>query len=253
MFQYSRSMFGDFNIINLKANKMKVFQIFCICTILLSAVCAGCHNNQKNAEPKQGEMDAIIVPGNEAPIHVIYNQRCNGYHVSMDFVRDGEEENRGSATFTFQKLQHSFSVNCDMFVLPKEAVEKDIDTIRLDYVSPAPDEYLSDKSPFYFKDMDFDGEEELVITGSHCSWYGSNQYEVFKVFNRDTPIRMVGEPFEWSGQPMSDRWTKYIPNERSIMCWFSSGTRLVRRATFQAVKDEKGKHELKLMKDESWE
>src|SRR5574344_1962892 len=105
----------------------------------------------------------------------------------MDFMKDGEGDNWGSATFTFQKPQNSFSVHCDMFVLPMEAVENDIDTIWLDYVAPAPDEYLSDKSPFYFKDMDFDGEEELVITGSHCSWYGSNQYDVFKVCNRDTP------------------------------------------------------------------
>ena len=237
---------------------MKVFPIFCISAILLSTICAGCHKPSQNIGLLKDSLECVYaeredVDEGEAPIHVIYNQSCNGYRVSMDFMKDGEVDNRGFATFSFQKPQHSFSVNCDMFVLPKAAVENDIDTIRLDYVAPAPDEYLSDKSPFYFKDMDFDGEEELVITGSHCSWYGSNQYEVFKVFNRDTPIRMVGEPFEWSGQPMSDRWTKYIPNERSIMCWFSSGTRLVRRATFQAVTDEKDKHELKLMKDESWE
>ncbi len=232
---------------------MKILPFFCICTILLSDVCAGCHKPSKNKETSEDSLDAVIVQRNEAPIHVIYNQRCNGFHVSIEFMKDGEEDNRGSATFTFQKLQHFFSVNCDMFVLPMEAVENDMDTIRLDYVAPAPDEYLSDESPFYFKDMDFDGEEELVITGSHCSWYGSNQYEVFKVCNRDAPIRMTGEPFEWAGQPMSDRWTEYIPNERSIMCWFSSGTRLVRRATFQAVTNEKGKHELKLVKEENLE
>ena len=232
---------------------MKRFPLFCICVILLSVVCFGCHKSSKNIDISEDSLDAVIVQRNEAPIHVIYNQRCNGYCVSMDFMKDGEGDNWGSATFTFQKPQNSFSVHCDMFVLPMEAVENDIDTIWLDYVAPAPDEYLSDKSPFYFKDMDFDGEEELVITGSHCSWYGSNQYDVFKVCNRDTPIRMTGEPFEWAGQPMSDRWTEYIPNERSIMCWFSSGVRLVRRATFQAVTDGMGKYELKLVKDENWE
>ena len=35
---------------------MKVFPIFCICTILLSVVCAGCRNNQKDTEPKQEEV-----------------------------------------------------------------------------------------------------------------------------------------------------------------------------------------------------
>lgn len=195
-------------------------------------------------------MDAVIVQRNEAPIHVIYNQRCNGYCVSMDCMKDGEGDNWGSATFTFQKPQNSFSVHCDMFVLPMEAVENDIDTIWLDYVAPAPDEYLSDKSLFYFKDMDFDGEEELVIRGAHCSWYGSNQYDVYKVFNRDKPQKMVDEPFEWAGQPMSDRWTEYIPKERKIVCWFSSGTRLIRKAIFQSIINEKGKRELRLVKDD---
>ena len=40
----------------------------------------------------------------------------------MDFMKDGEGDNWGSATFTFQKPQNSFSVHCDMFVLPMEAV-----------------------------------------------------------------------------------------------------------------------------------
>ncbi len=187
---------------------------------------------------------------NVAPIHVICNQLVNGYRVSMDMLMDGEEDNWGSAVFTFQKPQHSFTVNCDLFVLPIEAVQNTIDTIRLDNVPPAPEEYLSEKSLFYFKDMDFDGEEELVIRGAHCSWYGSNQYDVYKVFNRDKPQKMVDEPFEWAGQPMSDRWTKYMPEKRQIMCWFSSGTRLIRKAIFQSVINERGKRELRLVKDD---
>lgn len=98
--------------------------------------------------------------------------------------------------------------------------------------------------------MDFDGEEELVIRGAHCSWYGSNQYDVYKVFNRDKPQKMVDEPFEWARQPMSDRWTEYIPKERKIVCWFSSGTRLIRKAIFQSIINEKGKRELRLVKDD---
>ena len=36
---------------------MKTFPIFCICTILLGAVSAGCQNNPKNTEPKQDEVE----------------------------------------------------------------------------------------------------------------------------------------------------------------------------------------------------
>ena len=35
---------------------MKVFPFLCVCTILLSAVCTGCCNNQKNTEPKSEEV-----------------------------------------------------------------------------------------------------------------------------------------------------------------------------------------------------
>ena len=102
---------------------MKRFPLFCICVILLSVVCFGCHKSSKNIDISEDSLDAVIVQRNEAPIHVIYNQRCNGYCVSMDFMKDGEGDNWGSATFTFQKPQNSFSVHCDMFVLPMEAVE----------------------------------------------------------------------------------------------------------------------------------
>ncbi|MDO4200790.1 MAG: hypothetical protein Q4D25_01505 [Bacteroidales bacterium] len=218
--------------------------------LFLQTICMGCQNSSNNTELSKDSQRAAIAQENVAPIHVICNQLVNGYRVSMDMLMDGEEENWGSAVFTFQKPQHSFTVNCDLFVMPKEAVQNTIDTIRLDYVPPAPEEYLSDKSLFYFKDMDFDGEDELVIRGAHCSWYGSNQYDVYKVFNRDKPQKMVDEPFEWAGQPMSDRWTEYIPKERKIVCWFSSGTRLIRKAIFQSIINEKGKRELRLVKDD---
>ena len=200
--------------------------------IFLQTICMGCQNSSNNTELSKDSQRAAIAQENVAPIHVICNQLVNGYRVSMDMLMDGEEDNWGFAVFTFQKPQHSFTINCDLFVLPIEAVQNTVDTIRLDYVSPAPEEYLSDKSLFYFKDMDFDGEEELVIRGAHCSWYGSNQYDVYKVFNRDKPQKMVDEPFEWAGQPMSDRWTEYIPKERKIII------------------NEKGKRELRLVKDD---
>lgn len=46
---------------------MKVLPIICICAILLSAVCTGCQNNQKNTEPKseEEEKDTNTIYGNE--------------------------------------------------------------------------------------------------------------------------------------------------------------------------------------------
>ena len=44
-------------------------------------------------------------------------------------------------------------------------------TIELEYI-PKDDIYLATRSPFYFADMDFDGQDELVIVG----WKGGRQY-----------------------------------------------------------------------------
>jgi hypothetical protein len=119
--------------------------------IFLQTICMGCQNSSNNTELSKDSQRAAIAQENVAPIHVICNQLVNGYRVSMDMLMDGEEDNWGFAVFTFQKPQHSFTINCDLFVLPIEAVQNTVDTIRLDYVSPAPEEYLSDKSLFYFK------------------------------------------------------------------------------------------------------
>ena len=44
-------------------------------------------------------------------------------------------------------------------------------TIELEYI-PKNDKYLATRSPFYFADMDFDGQDELVVVG----WKGGRQY-----------------------------------------------------------------------------
>lgn len=44
-------------------------------------------------------------------------------------------------------------------------------TIELEYI-PKNDKYLATRSPFYFADMDFDEQDELVIVG----WKGGRQY-----------------------------------------------------------------------------
>lgn len=44
-------------------------------------------------------------------------------------------------------------------------------TIELEYI-PKNDKYLATRSPFYFADMDFDEQDELVVVG----WKGGRQY-----------------------------------------------------------------------------
>lgn len=52
-------------------------------------------------------------------------------------------------------------------------------TIELEYI-PKDDMYLATKSPFYFADMDFDGQDELVVVG----WKGGRHYaHIYDVYD----------------------------------------------------------------------
>ena len=55
-----------------------------------------------------------------------------------------------------------------------------VDTV-IDYIPKRADEvYLSEKSPFFFSDVDFDGEDEFVVNLYKYGTYGSNLYAVYE-------------------------------------------------------------------------
>lgn len=54
--------------------------------------------------------------------------------------------------------------------------------IELDYtVKLESEEYLSDDSPFFFSDVDFDGEDEFIINRYKSGSRESNAYDVYDV------------------------------------------------------------------------
>lgn len=54
--------------------------------------------------------------------------------------------------------------------------------IELDYTAKLKsEEYLSDDSPFFFSDVDFDGEEEFIINRYKSGSRDSNAYDVYDV------------------------------------------------------------------------
>lgn len=50
-----------------------------------------------------------------------------------------------------------------------------------DYTPKKKDEILSEYSPFFFSDVDFDGEDELLINEHRGGSRGTNSYEVYKI------------------------------------------------------------------------
>lgn len=106
---------------------------------------------------------------NQPRVFIKYKQKVNGYSVKVMWMQYGEV---GNAIFCFEKggresyiFTHKwgdpilYNKYCrDVVTYPDKTV------IELDYTPKASDEkYLSENSPFFFSDVDFDGEDELII------------------------------------------------------------------------------------------
>ena len=172
------------------------------------------------------------LPENEV-IHLHYKQEVKGYKVSVDFVQSHSDLNFGKSILRFTKPDHSFQIYCDAFsdeqliaddtpyVKSQKAINlaklKPGANIYLNYVNPKSSEYLSASSPFYFKDMDFDGEEELVINNLEMGSRGYNTYDIFKVLWVDSPLKLMGLPFNNGEYKITNYNVEYEPKTLSIL------------------------------------
>lgn len=166
-------------------------------------------------------------------IHLHYRQKVSGYRVSVNFVQSFDDLNFGKSILRFTKPNHSFQVYCDAFSdeqlitddTPHVKSQKAINlsklkhgaNIYLNYVRPKKNEYLSESSPFYFKDMDFDGEEELVINNLQMGSKGYNTYDVFKVFGVGKPLRLIGRPFTDGLYKITNYNVEYEPKTQTVL------------------------------------
>lgn len=166
-------------------------------------------------------------------IHLHYKQKVKGYEVSVDFVQSYNDLNFGKSILRFTKPDHSFQVYCDAFsdeqliaddtpyVKGQKAINlaklKPGANIYLNYVKPKSGEYLSTSSPFYFKDMDFDGEEELVINNLEMGSRGYNTYDIFKVLWVNSPLKLMGLPFNNGEYKITNYNVEYEPKTLSIL------------------------------------
>ena len=172
------------------------------------------------------------LPADEV-IHLYYRQKVNGFSVSVEFIQSYDDLNFGKSILTFSKQGHTFQVFCDEFS-DEQLIAEDTPYVRsqkainlttlkpgaeiyLNYVKPKINEYLSESSPFYFKDMDFDGEEELVVNNLQMGDRGYNTYDVFKVFNVKKPQRLKGLPFTNDLYKITNYNVEYEPQTQSVL------------------------------------
>jgi len=176
--------------------------------------------------------DAIpLLPADEM-IHLHYKQKVNGYRVWVDFIRQDYDLDIGRAILHFSKPEYSFQVYSDAFsdrqlntdISYAKSIKhidlskiKPDDNVELDYINPLTGEFLSKDSPFYFKDMDFDGEKELVVNNFSMGSRGYNTYDVFKVFHVSKPLRLMGLPFCDDPYKMTNYNVEYEPEKQCVL------------------------------------
>lgn len=143
----------------------------------------------------------------DTQMHVHYKQKVNGYDVSAKILVDSIQEEYFSdivgreAVLTFRKGKHEMTVVNPCYA-DKNLIESSCEkkAIEIDYTPFNMSEdntFAGNQSPFFFFDVDFDGEEELII----CLWEGMgyrghHAYQAYKMNVRTHQLSPMQEaPF----------------------------------------------------------
>ena len=105
----------------------------------------------------------------------------------------------GNALLYFEKEDNRFYIYNESFsdsvlYYVNEQEVRDNMILELDYLPKSTKEYLSHNSPFFFSDVDFDGEEELIINNWRCGTRHCNTYDVYKITNNEVK-QLTEAPF----------------------------------------------------------
>lgn len=157
--------------------------LFCIITVIS---CTTNKSNKNAPNQKSVQQDTInnIALNHKTDtvsqsITLMYKRPVNGYDVSLEWLGAeiiDDDLAFGKVLIHFKKNDGTgFTVYhsgyWDEGLKVSDIKSRGNKTIELEYI-PKDDMYLAKRSPFYFADMDFDGQDELVVVG----WKGGRQY-----------------------------------------------------------------------------
>lgn len=132
----------------------------------------------------------------------------------------------------FKSADNEFSINLEA----KHIIDtlcyhyphlKDGDVLYWNYVQKDSNEVLPNYSPFSFYDVDFDGEEELLITDYQSDSYSNNTYKVYKIHEYYAEL-MTDEPFDYL-----ETSTKFDSINKSIITTSIGGQGSIYTYTYQ--------------------
>ena len=143
---------------------------------------------------------------NQPRIFIKYKQPVNGYDVTVmclpyNYTYDKERNTEiwGNALLYFEKEDSRFYIYNESFsdsvlYYVNEQEVRDNMILELDYLPKSTKGYLSHNSPFFFSDVDFDGEEELIINNWKWGIRHCNTYDVYKITNNEVK-QLTEAPF----------------------------------------------------------
>lgn len=163
----------------------------------------------------------------EPRILIKYKQPVNGYAVTVmclpyNYTYDKERvtEIWGNALICFEKDDSRFYVFNDSFsdsilYYANEVEPVNNMMLELDYLPKSANEYLSHSSPFFFSDVDFDGEEELIINNWRCGIRYCNTYDVYRITTNGAE-QLTEAPFVNPTGKISDYNTEFDSISKTI-------------------------------------
>lgn len=171
---------------------------------------------------------------------VVYRQPINGYQVKAIAKLTKSDVDVISADLYFNKNGKSFVLHTQCFgdtLFSKGRLDYDYENteifnkyrnnkVEAVYQENKEEEGLPNYTPFFFKDMDFDGVSELVIVHySMAVRYGSG-YDVYRIVE-DRPLRLNYPPYDENFEDWGFGMTDYLEfdfQKKTISCPYPEGS-----------------------------
>jgi hypothetical protein len=199
---------------------------------------AGCRHTKD--VPKENK--SVTVDIAEASINdndsffVVYRQPVRGYKVKA-VVRYSNRFDWNSASISFTKDGKSFTLSTTSFgdsLFNKggwgmdgtnEGIVKKYHnkTVEADYHSTEVDwKYELDETPFFFRDMDFDGVEELVIVHYRVAVRYHDGYDVYRIVDGE-PVLINYPPYKTDEDFGMTDYPEFDLKKKTITCIIPEG------------------------------
>lgn len=166
---------------------------------------------------------------------VDYRQVVNGYKVKAVVKMSSYDTN--CADITFAKNGKSFTLSTTSFgdsLFNKggwdmDGTNEDImkkysnKTVEADYHSTKVDwKYEQDETPFFFKDMDFDGVNELVIVHYRAAVRNHDGYDVYRIVDGE-PVLINYPPYKAGDDFGMTDYPEFDFKKKTITCPYPEG------------------------------